>query len=995
MVLEIRLARHAKGPAQSIALPVNINTVSWKSFTEALKSEYLKSPSAVISHLILIDADGDEASGQLRDITRFKKFLQTKCGPWTFFVVAVAEGEDSLSATAGLGEANASSAAISSSRAAEPEPVGANGQEAGGQQTLLTASVDSGRISKGGEVGVDCSLHQSTASVLLPRSRTASPAADIEDSQRGALADVLSVTPHSSFAASPPRSDTKPSQQLASERLMNRFGMTRITANGAKFSEANSQDMLYKTSHSLGTNLSSKDASSPINTALSSKIHTNFSSKDASSPINIALSSKIHNISYSGNVPIIRSSSRDNKELTAAGIPEVTPVDKSVQKDTCSSPAVLSVPMTYVETSLESSAANLSPVESEPRCGDDENDEVVIVRFKLAGSVRDVNLRPGSSWDVIELALVNAFSLPAIFCLDRLNLMDSNHDDAFSVMTTDKRFWKAVNMRYADEPGMYFLAHPAKDCEESTTVGFPSPVIEPVVSSRGETPSAVNTAMNLERSDTPKELSEEVPIVTNKNFKLAKTVNNSFVQYESVPPKNSKTSDCRLPVEVCEVDSQTANVQAKAFTKAPLNSNDATGKNGTIKQMSNSISSSSPDKLISARDVETARKLKSNNYDDLTSRQVTEFLQACGIGDIPKILHFVRTQKLALSVKDSEGMSALHVSALCGHLEVVKYILLSAEESYVAGNHTCSPVSLCSAMDQFMMTPLHYACEHDNLYVAEMLLKYGADICARNTSGSTPLHIICLRGSNSMVGLIGEAQVNVATDSGLTLLHCAADQGHVEVCRALVHLGGVSVNSRDDRGLTPMHYACIAGHQVVAELLVDHGAYSNPRDDDGMSPLLYAAQRGQLKVLLWLLTVGANMYTRDNWGCTAVHLACESGHLSIVKVLHEKKMDLNARNTEGSTPLELASIEGHDKIAVWMEDHGAWMRPETEAQAHIRRQVDAKAEAAVRAFEVEEEANLVSGDFHCKCNAAIVCEDNLPYPPPVQQEEVRKGGRWF
>lgn len=83
-------------------------------------------------------------------------------------------------------------------------------------------------------------------------------------------------------------------------------------------------------------------------------------------------------------------------------------------------------------------------------------------------------------------------------------------------------------------------------------------------------------------------------------------------------------------------------------------------------------------------------------------------------------------------------------------------------------------------------TPLHYACLHGRLAVAEQLLQRGALLSATDTRG------------------------------GLTPLHLAADAGHCDVVARLQALGA-DLEATSTRGLTPLALAML---KVGAWLLV-------------------------------------------------------------------------------------------------------------------------------------------------------------------------------
>lgn len=60
--------------------------------------------------------------------------------------------------------------------------------------------------------------------------------------------------------------------------------------------------------------------------------------------------------------------------------------------------------------------------------------------------------------------------------------------------------------------------------------------------------------------------------------------------------------------------------------------------------------------------------------------------------------------------------------------------------------------------------------------------------------------------------------------TGMTSLHWACANGHLDVVRLLLLNGGNIFARTVSNHLTPLHFACRAGHQKVIQLLMEWGA---------------------------------------------------------------------------------------------------------------------------------------------------------------------------
>src|SRR5439155_2107325 len=108
------------------------------------------------------------------------------------------------------------------------------------------------------------------------------------------------------------------------------------------------------------------------------------------------------------------------------------------------------------------------------------------------------------------------------------------------------------------------------------------------------------------------------------------------------------------------------------------------------------------------------------------------------------------------------------------------------------------------------MTALHWAADHGDAAMTELLLRAHASVKAlTRIGGYTPLHIAAKSGSAAVVKALlkAGADANAITASGATALHLAAAAGSADAVNALLDKGANANAQETEWGQTPLVFA--------------------------------------------------------------------------------------------------------------------------------------------------------------------------------------------
>lgn len=266
--------------------------------------------------------------------------------------------------------------------------------------------------------------------------------------------------------------------------------------------------------------------------------------------------------------------------------------------------------------------------------------------------------------------------------------------------------------------------------------------------------------------------------------------------------------------------------------------------------------------------------------------------------------HLLIHYKCNPNIRDSNGLSAVHLAVKAGNKPLVKLIL---------DNGGCTDTPSSSSL-----TPLHLACQNGNLEVSTLLLEeYNCSPSSLCSGSRTPLHYAAMSGSIALVSNLVSVHSSDPTSldaEGKTPLELAWMCQKLEVVQLFTN-GIVSVipDANDSSGDTSscLSWVCAQDNFDAVKLLVET-KLSNVYDKNkhGKSVVHSMFERQQWKILEFILSnIPASKISvfTDEMGITPLHLACKSGCLALTKLLIEKHhCDPLCEDSQQNTPLHYA-----------------------------------------------------------------------------------------
>ena len=232
-----------------------------------------------------------------------------------------------------------------------------------------------------------------------------------------------------------------------------------------------------------------------------------------------------------------------------------------------------------------------------------------------------------------------------------------------------------------------------------------------------------------------------------------------------------------------------------------------------------------------------------------------QLVEGISVTDVCNIVGFTLEECLLVAIK-------YHRTADVRHLVEVENVNVN-----VAGK--CQRVPFLSTMNAFTFAIIK------DRQIAKYLFEHGALHDSRTTDGCTPLHTAALTNNLELATLLLRAGADVNAREkrkrAETALHQAALHAGPEMLRLLVH-GGAHVSARAHAGFTPLHICVDRGYEAKVRTLIELKADVNARTE--------------------LVSVQSTGFVEKTGGITPLSQACTHNHLEIARILMQAGANL-------------------------------------------------------------------------------------------------------
>nr|XP_025045650.1 ankyrin-3-like [Pelodiscus sinensis] len=383
-------------------------------------------------------------------------------------------------------------------------------------------------------------------------------------------------------------------------------------------------------------------------------------------------------------------------------------------------------------------------------------------------------------------------------------------------------------------------------------------------------------------------------------------------------------------------------------------------------------------------------------------------------GDLPDLKNVLK--KNDINAVNSSNETLLHIAAANGHATIIEYLINKGAELDVKDKKGRTPLhrapekgqddavdvllqagTYIYSLDKEAKTPLHLAAQNDHIHILKRILKEEVR-CYKNRQNF--LHMAALKDESNLAQMLlkNGATVDAKDEKGQTALGYAISQGSEKTVKVLLEAGAsidwyiidVACNKNKQsilkmlleysKGLSPdtMESALFKAvqknlHGIVVALL-DKGTDINAHNEMQYTPLLMACEMGKTETAEVLIVKGASLEEKMPNSNTVLHLAVQTGAVSITNLLLRKGMNANITSQGKQTPLHVAALHNKESIVDILINAGAKINAVTKelvTPLHIASQ---RGNVDVAPQLLHHQANVNVKDKHSKTPLHLAAE---------------------
>jgi len=235
-------------------------------------------------------------------------------------------------------------------------------------------------------------------------------------------------------------------------------------------------------------------------------------------------------------------------------------------------------------------------------------------------------------------------------------------------------------------------------------------------------------------------------------------------------------------------------------------------------------------------------------------------LEAASRNDISEVRNLLM-KGVSPDSTNEDGLTALHQCCIDDNEEMMKLLLEFGAN--------------VNAEDSEKWTPLHAAATCGHLHLVRHLIVHGANLLAVNADGNMA-YDIC-EDEPSLELIEGEMARRGVTQALIDDTRAATETAMLKDLMTIAATGG-DLETRDLQNATPLHIAAANGYMRVVEFLLDNHVSTDVKDIDDWQPVHAAACWGHLEVLELLVQNGADLNAKTKHDETPADI-CEDPEL--------------------------------------------------------------------------------------------------------------------